>query len=287
MSSVRVERSYVNGRFGQMHVYRAGPDHEPGRMPLLCIHLTPLAAVVYSNFLTEMGRDRLAIAIDTPGYGNSDPPPAPPSIADYTSALFDALDTLGIDRLDVMGIHTGSKIALDLARSQPHRVNRIVWVSIAYWSASEMVGRDVYSRPPDNETDGSHIAGLWREIVRWSTPGRTPEQIAETFYTSQLQPEISHWGYRAAFPYDVEQAMAEIGSSKPVLVLNPDDDLRDHTPRIRPLLLHPHSRFVDLPGWGHGFLDLKTAEAAAIIRVFLDQDSRVNQGSGALLTPEY
>lgn len=283
MSHVHVERSYVTGRFGQMHVYRAGPEHEPGKVPLLCIHLTPLAAVVYSKFLAEMGRDRLSIAMDTPGYGNSDPPPAQPSIADYTSALVELLDTLNIGQVNVMGFHTGSKIALDLACRQPYRVQRIVMVSIAYWTAAERIGRDVWSMPPEIAANGNHITSLWREIVHWSMRGRTPEQIAESFYASQLQPDISHWGYRAAFPYDVERAMAEIGYGKPVLVLNPDDDLRDQTPRIKHLLRHPDSRFVDLPGWGHGFLDLKTAETAGIVREFLDRDPC----SGQLLTPKH
>jgi len=36
------------------------------------------------------------------------------------------------------------------------------------------------------------------------------------------------------------------------------------------LLKHRDSRIHDLPGWSHGFLDLKTPEAAAIVRKFLD-----------------
>ena len=56
----------------------------------------------------------------------------------------------------------------------------------------------------------------------------------------------------------------------PILVLNPNDDLVRFTPRIAPYL--KNGRVVDLPQWGHGFFDLHTAEAAQIIRPFLDED---------------
>ena len=54
------------------------------------------------------------------------------------------------------------------------------------------------------------------------------------------------------------------------MVLNPEDDLWDQTPRIKPLLTQEGSRFLDLPGWAHGFLDIKTVETAEIVRGFLD-----------------
>jgi hypothetical protein len=57
---------------------------------------------------------------------------------------------------------------------------------------------------------------------------------------------------------------------KPILVLNPEDDLVEQTARIKPLLRYPQSRFVDLPGWAHGLLDVKTDETAAIAHGFLD-----------------
>ena len=58
--------------------------------------------------------------------------------------------------------------------------------------------------------------------------------------------------------------------AQPILIFNPEDDLVDFTPRAKPLLKNPASRIHDLPGWSHGFLDLKTAEVAKIVRDFLD-----------------
>lgn len=268
MNRVPVSRLYLDGRFGQLHVYRAEPSTKPKPLPLLCLHSSPNFGRMYENFLGEMGKDRLAIAVDTPGFGNSDPPPQPPVIPDYAAAMVDVLDALEIDTVDVMGFHTGSKTCLEVARQQPDRVRRIVMVSIAYWTEAEKAGRSVSIQPREIRADGSHLTKAWQTLARWSMQGRSLEMIADSFYANQLHPSISHWGHQAAYQYNVEAAVAEV--DKPILVLNPEDDLVEQTARIKSLLRHPQSRFVDLPGWAHGLLDVKTDETAAMVRGFLD-----------------
>jgi pimeloyl-ACP methyl ester carboxylesterase len=231
--------------------------------------MSPFAAVIYERFLSEMGKDRLALAVDTPGYGNSDPPPKPPLIADYASAMGDVMDALDLETVDVMGFHTGSKTCLEIARQRPLQVRRIVMVSIAFWTEAERAERKLIIKAPEIAEDGSHLSKSWQELVRWSIKGRTLQMITDSFYAGHLNPTISHWGHQAAYQYNVEQAMTEV--DKPIMVLNPEDDLWEQTPRIKPLLRHPDSQFHDLRGWAHGFLDLKTEEAATLVRQFLDQ----------------
>jgi pimeloyl-ACP methyl ester carboxylesterase len=268
MTRVPVTRRYLDGRFGQLHAYQAEPETNSTQPALMCLHMSPFAAVIYEKFLGEMGRDRLALAVDTPGFGNSDAPPEPPLIGDYAAAMVDVMDALDLQTVDVMGFHTGSKTALEVARQQPGRVRKIIMVSIAFWTEAERANREVIIKAPEVTTDGSHYSAYWRELVRWSMAGRTLPMIADSFYASQLNPAITHWGHQAAYQYNVEAAMAEL--DKPIMVLNPEDDLWEQTPRIKPLLKHPDSQFHDLHGWAHGFLDLKTVETAALIRQFLD-----------------
>ena len=83
MEPAKIRRAYVNGPYGQMHVRIAGGGR--AYRPLICFHLSPLSGVVYENWISEMGRDRMAVAIDTPGYGMSDHPPQPPTIAEVTA----------------------------------------------------------------------------------------------------------------------------------------------------------------------------------------------------------
>ncbi len=262
-----VEHRYIDGRFGQMHMHFAQTEAATGQRPLMCFHMSPYAAVIYDNFIAEMGRDRFAVAVDSPGFGNSDPTPKPPLIEDFGAAMSDVIDALELKSVDVMGFHTGSKVALEVARRRPDTVHKVILISIAYWTPEERAHREVTIRAPEITTDGSHLVKAWQGSARWSMPERTPMMLGRVFYAQAINPAIIHWGHQAAYQYDVEAAMADI--NQPILILNPEDDLWEQTRRIKPLLTQDGSKFMDLPGWAHGFLDVKTAETAAIVREFL------------------
>ncbi|MEQ8248136.1 MAG: alpha/beta fold hydrolase [Alphaproteobacteria bacterium] len=134
-----VRRAFVDGHFGQIHLRKAGPV-DPGtqRPPLLCFHQSPNAGSNFTRFLGEMGRDRLAVAPDTPGFGESDAPAAPPEIADYADAMGDVIDALGLDGpVDLLGYHTGVLIAAELALLRPDQVRRLILIGIPVFSAEE------------------------------------------------------------------------------------------------------------------------------------------------------
>ena len=268
VTTAPVRRAYVEGRFGQMHLRRSEPAIPGATRPLLLFHMSPYSSVIFESFAAEMGRDRLTVAIDTPGFGASDAPPTLPEIPDYAAAMGDVMDALGVRDVDVMGYHTGSKIALELARQRPKQINRIVMVSAAVFTDAELEEhRETYSEQPLS-ADGDHLAKWWKAAIRWSMKGRSLEQIAQVFPARMLNPSISWWGHRAAFNFKTGDVLPK--TEQPILILNPEDDIWAFTPRARELLRHPASRIHDLPGWSHGFLDLKTTEAAAIVRAFLD-----------------
>jgi pimeloyl-ACP methyl ester carboxylesterase len=85
-----VRRSYVDGPFGQVHVRTAGVAS--ARPPLMCFHMSPMSGRIYAKFIAGMGRDRLAIAVDTPGFGMSDTPEHLPEIADYARTMAAVID---------------------------------------------------------------------------------------------------------------------------------------------------------------------------------------------------
>lgn len=64
-----------------------------------------------------------SIAMDTPGFGQSDPPPRPaPGLGWYATRVRDLLDALGIQRAHLAGHHTGAMIACEVAAAFPERV---------------------------------------------------------------------------------------------------------------------------------------------------------------------
>ncbi len=267
-STVNVRRQYIDGRFGQMHYRIARPAGETERPPLMCFHSSPNSGRIYEIFLGHMGTDRIAVAVDTPGFGESDPPADPPSIEDYAAAMGEVADALGFKTVDVMGYHTGSKISVELAKQRPDLVRRLVLVSAAVYTDEELRNQRTHFAREELTKDGSHLAEKWQEHVLWAMPGWTLDHVAMQFPDAMRRPEISWWGHRAAFNYNMAQNLSAV--QQPVLVLDPDDDLHEQTARAADIM--QDGTVKHLPGWGHGFLDIHTEEAASMVRAFLDRE---------------
>lgn len=264
-----VRRSYIDGRFGQMHLRAAAParpDQVRGRA-VLCFHLSPVSGAIFENLLAELGQDRIAIAPDTPGYGASDAPPVAPEIADYAAAMGELMDSLGLDEVDCIGMHTGSKIALELALQRPAAVRHLVLISTPVYTDEELAGMRREFAPVAPRDDGTHLTDYWRTLLEWRGPEQSNEDIMRYFPDHLRGGEHRHWGHRAAFNYSYPQHLPR--ASQPILVLNNGDDLQRYTPRA--LQYMQHGRLLERPDWGHGFLDRNTVEFAAIVRGFCDE----------------
>lgn len=263
-----LQRLYLDARFGQMHVRAAKPQQTPTARPLLCFHLSPLSGVVFETWLGEIGKDRLAFAPDTPGYGMSDPPPTQPTIADFAAAMGDLMDVLALEEADVMGYHTGSKICVELARQRPEQIKHLVLVSAPVYTDTELASQYAQMgevHPPAD--DGSHLTEAWAGHWRWRGPEQTAAKLMRVFPDALRGGERRPWGHRAAFSYQHKDNLPDV--AQPVLVINPKDDLTTYTARIEPYL--NNGRIVDMPHWGHGFLDYHAAEAGKLIRTFLEE----------------
>lgn len=265
---VPVRREYVDGRFGQLHLRIAAPrapGAERGR-PVLCFHLSPVSGAIYEALLGELGRDRIAVAPDTPGYGASDPPPAPPQIADYAAAMGEMMDALGLAEADCVGMHTGSKIALELALQRPEAIRHLVLISTPVFTDAELVQMRREFAPMQLHDDGRHLVDYWKTLIDWRGPGQSNEDLMR-YYPDHLRGgEHRHWGHRAAFDYSYPARLPQ--ATQPILVLNNADDLQRYTPRAMQYIRD--GRLLERPDWGHGFLDHNTAEFAAILRGFFD-----------------
>jgi pimeloyl-ACP methyl ester carboxylesterase len=260
-----VKRRYLDGRYGQLHLRVAEPA-ACERRALLCFHLSPVSGAIYDSFLEEMGRDRLAVAPDTPGYGASDAPPAPPEIADYAAAMGDVMDALGIVEADCIGYHTGSKIALELALQRPASIRHLVLISAPVYTDDELRRMRSDYAPMTLREDGGHLVDYWRALLGFRGPGQTLEMLMQHYPDHMRGGARRHWGHRAAFNYSYPENLPR--AAQPTLVINTNDDLREFTPRALPYLRH--GRLLNLPAWGHGFLDLHTTEFGRMVREFVD-----------------
>lgn len=260
-----VRRAYVDGRFGQLH-YRIARPNSPSAVPLLCVHSSPSSGRMYAALLAKMGRDRIALAPDTPGFGESDPPPTPPEIADYAAQMGEFLDALAIPEADIMGYHTGSKICVELALQRPRQVRRLVLISAPLYTDAELAQQKADYGAPHFDPDGAHLQRRWAWMVKHRQPEAPLTLVQRSFMESLRGGETAWWGHRAAFAYQHRENLPKL--TQPVLLLNPGDDLHAQTARLEDELegFNP----IDLPGWSHGFCDVHVDEFAKRLRRFLD-----------------
>ena len=214
---------------------------------------------------------REAVAPDYPGYGQSDAPPeqACATIEAYATSVWAVADALGHERIDVFGNHTGGKVAAAMAMAQPDRVGAIVMVSAALVTPEERAAFEAYFQPVPLDEAGTRFTGMWARIHHHAGPGMSLELKARSFLQNLMGGEAYEWGHAAAFAYDAPFKEALAALAHPILVLNPDDELTEATNRAEGLMRN--GRILDLPGWGHGLLELRAQELARLIGDFVDQ----------------
>ncbi len=246
------------------------PACDEGRVPVMLVHASPSSGRMFERVLDELGRDRMAFAGDTPGFGDSAPTPRPPSIADYAHAHGALADALGAARVDVVGVHTGSKVALELALQRPGLVRRLVLVSAPAYDEAELARQLRDYADPGIPRDGAHMAARWRFLLRWHPPGTSPWLLQRAIAETLRAGPTAHLGHAAAFAYHHAANLPAL--HHPVLVVNPGDDLEAPTARAAALLRNGELR--PMPGWMHGFADLHAVGFSTLLRGFLDAPAR-------------
>jgi len=199
----RVRRGYFECRYGQLHVHNAMPTgggFEEG-MPLLCVHDLDLGGSgrVFTRLLAFAGQDRSVYAPDVPGFGESDPPPSRPALAEYAAALGDFLETMRLRHVAVLGLRMGALLAAELALARPRQIVRLVMVSVPLLSEAE----------------------------RRALCAPAPAAPSSPFRPREWQ----HWAVEAAAQYPLRERLAKL--TQRLLVLRARDDLWDATARIR------------------------------------------------------
>lgn len=263
-------KGYADGPDGQVH-YRDAVHGEP----LLLLHQTPCHLGQFDAawlLLVEAGLR--PIAVDTPGYGQSDPTRDPPTIAAYARAVAAVLDHLRLEAADVLGHHTGASIAAELAVQEPRRIRRVILNGPPLFTPEERAAylQAIAAAPrPGPRADGTHLLAVWQRRQHF-TPGWTSVSAmhrgAVMMLQAQLQGDGERPGYSAAFAHDIGAPLRAI--TQPGLILtNTGDDL--YTMACRARELRPDFAFLALPGGTHDIVDEQPGAWAAAVTGFLGQ----------------
>ena len=97
--------------------------------PLLLINGLGADITLLAPIIAWFERSHRVVAFDNRGAGRTDKPDAPYTIELMAADTAALMDVLSLDRVNVLGISMGGRIALELALCCPDRVGRLVLVS--------------------------------------------------------------------------------------------------------------------------------------------------------------
>ena len=272
--SITSWRSYVTCRFGQMHVHAAQPARDAGKKtPLVCFHTSPLSGLEFEAFQKAVATDRLVLCPDTPGFGGSDGPGIVPTIRDYTAAMADLVTGLPeyfgrTGPVDVLGVHTGSLIATELAAGHPTLVRKAVLSSIALFSDAQRADmKRRFGGPQPLFEDPDFVSKTYRETVLEGPLELTAERRLTLFAERMRSGTKSWYGPEASLSYDPAPRLRAI--TQPVLLFVVKDVLAANTRDAVQLV--SHGTLVDIESETTAWpWDAQAELLARHVRAYLD-----------------
>jgi len=263
-----VSKTYVDGKYGQLHTRVAIPE-KATRPPIVCLHMSPKSGRSYHEVLPHLADDRVVLAPDYPGHGESALPPPEPHVTleDFAECAWTVVDAIGGGPVHFVGYHTGAMVAVEAAWQRPEQVRSIVSISAPVFTRDEQQQLDGAYAPIPIDEEGKRFRIMWERVLQHRGPGMTLQMAAASFAENLRAGDDYEWGHRAAFAY-AQKYNERLGLvEQPILVVNPNDDCHEQSKRADAIM--KNGTRVDYPQWGHGFLNAFPQEAAAAMLTFI------------------
>lgn len=265
-----VKRAFVDGEFGQIHYRIAG---QISSLPaIVCLHMVSKSSRLFDNVMPLLAQSRLVIAIDFPGYGESSPPPdeSLATIDNYALAVWQVLDSLQINYVDFIGYHTGAMVSVCASHYHPHKVSKVINISAPVFTEQEVINFCTAYSPILLDEAGSRFRIMWERIIENRGPGMTLQMCARSLAENLRGGDVYEWGHMAAFHYAKEYIEQVQILESPLIIMNLNDDLHEHSKRIDTYIRLGFRK--DYVCWGTGFLDAFTQEVSDEMLMLLNTD---------------
>ena len=101
------------------------------------LHQTADSSREFLKIIPMLSQSYRVIAIDTLGYGDSDPSTTELNVEGYSHSKIALLNTMGIEDFFILGNHTGATLAVDLAYRIGKRARGVIANGLALWNEKE------------------------------------------------------------------------------------------------------------------------------------------------------
>jgi pimeloyl-ACP methyl ester carboxylesterase len=264
-------------RIGQQqvrYVRRRAPDARPSDLPIVVLHGWGAHIEAVAPILTALDGAPDLIALDLPGFGESDPPEQAWDVDSYARFMIHFLDEMAVERAHLIGHSHGGRVSIALAADDPERVGRLLLVDSAGlrpkrgWKYRRRVA----------------VAKLGRLIAKvGGSPGRRLQEWMRARVASRDYLEASEamrGTFRAVIAADLSERLPRIEA--PTLLVWGDRD--EDTPlwmahRMEELI--PDAGLVVLEGAGHYSYADSPGQFRVVARRFLVEQPRAAAEGGA------
>jgi pimeloyl-ACP methyl ester carboxylesterase len=180
------------------------------------------------------------------------------------------LDALGVDEVDLIGIHTGSRMAVELALQRAPQVRHLVLVGASVYTDVERSAQRRWTselvRPTERDDEGDQIRSMWKAWARLRWDGLS-DAMLERCMSDQLRNRSAAFAaLEAVFAHDLGARLPLL--EQPTLVIAVRDDIYEATRRSEPLLRH--GEVVDLSPAGFGVVEAWPDRIAELARAHFD-----------------
>jgi pimeloyl-ACP methyl ester carboxylesterase len=248
-----------------------GPSALSPRLPLILLHQAPQNAHQFDAVFRPLAdRGIRGIALDLPGFGESDVTPFVPTVGDYAAIVPPVLDALGIASADVLGHHTGAMVATEVALRFPSRVRRLIVNGPAPLTEAEraafMANMEAREKGFTIKADGSHLSEAFVSRAAYSA-GSVPLERVHRYIIWMLSGYGPFWyGHHAAFTYDHEAGLRAL--AHPTLILANTGDVIYEQAR-RSMALRPDFSATVLEGGSSDIQDQQPEAWSDAVAAFL------------------
>lgn len=146
---------------GQIHYRRAGNVAAPS---LVLLHQTPSSSEMYLPLMQALSADFDMLALDTPGFGMSDPLGGEFTIGAAAQVLAAAVSQLVIGPCYWFGHHTGAALALQVAHTHPEQVAALALSGPCLLDDNLKQRLPQLAAPIETRADGGHLQALWQRM---------------------------------------------------------------------------------------------------------------------------
>jgi pimeloyl-ACP methyl ester carboxylesterase len=256
-----IRKGYADTPNGQIHFRQL---KKVDGVPLVLFHQTASSGMMFEQMMTLLADDFHTIALDSPGFGASFPPPNLFSVSYISDSLHAALTSLGVESCYAFGHHTGSAIAVQMAHDNPNFIKKAVLSGPPLLSESQVNGLKSSLKSFAIAEDGSHLTHVW-ERIRKRDVNLPLEVVHREVLLTQSAREAAQGAYQAVFeqPFKVQLEALEI----PILVMAGENDtLRASLEPAYSILKNGKMKVI--PGEGPYICDQNPRVVADVIKEF-------------------